>query len=147
MFKCSPGFHQLFTRHHNRRSTFVPCSEHCTSAAYELISGYCSKLKDLSSVSSAHDIVFGFQSSCTSAVHPWQRCRMSLATALPHRSLTAQSILDSVATWILRIDLILRYQSQSGSLPSCQQRSGILPSHVSRSPPTHRLESVMFCHG
>ena len=50
----SPAVHeasqsQLFTRHHNRRSTFVPCSEHCTSAAYELISGYCSNSKDLSS--------------------------------------------------------------------------------------------------
>ena len=85
----SPAVHeasqsQLFTRHHNRRSIFVPCSEHCTSAAYELILGYCSKLKDLSSVSSAHDIAFGFQSSCTSAVHTRQRCRIDLLQQLCH---------------------------------------------------------------
>jgi len=39
---------------------------------------------DWSSVSSAHDIAFGFQSSCMSAVHTRQRCRVDLLQQLCH---------------------------------------------------------------
>ena len=88
---CSPGFHQLFQIPKTCHRSLVPAILH-----------------------------LDVQSSCTSAVHTWQLCR---------------------------IDLILRYRLQSGSLPSCQPRSDILPSRVSRLLPTHRLGSVMLCHG